>query len=170
VQGIVRVTTDVSEIFAKVATLRNRQVAIAATTLLAVSFGLLFFLRRTVVRPIQDLAACAEVLGRGQFDVCQPYTGPDEIGRLGQRFQDMAQSLSTAYKDLQAKNADLEKMVDDIMKFDDKAFEAFKRAMERTERIAKVASGGGPALEVGLKEEPAGAGPATLAGQLGRLW
>ena len=64
----------------------------------------------------------------------------------------------------------LEKMVDDIMKFDDKAFEAFKRAMERTERIAKVASKGGTALEVGLQEEPASVGPATLAGQLGRLW
>jgi hypothetical protein len=65
----------------------------------------------------------------------------------------------------------LEKMVDDIMKFDDKAFEAFKRAMERTERIAKVASqGGNKALEVGLKDEPAGGAPVTLAEQLGRLW
>ncbi len=114
VQGIVRVSTDVSGLIGKVATLRNRQIGIAAATLLAVSFGLLFFLRRTVVRPIQDLAACADHLGRGEFDACAPPTGKDEIGRLGLSFRDMAASLSRAYKDLQSKNAELEKTLEEL--------------------------------------------------------
>jgi len=114
VQGIVRVSTDVSELIAKVATLRNRQIAIAAATLLAVSFSMLFFLRRTVVQPIRELAACADQMGRGEFDVCQPRTGPDEIGRLGASFRSMAQSLSRAYSDLQTKNAELERTLGEL--------------------------------------------------------
>jgi hypothetical protein len=66
--------------------------------------------------------------------------------------------------------AHLERQVDDIMKFDEPAFEAFKRAMERTSKIAKVASQKGTALEVGLREEDASPGTTTLASQLERLW
>ncbi|MBI1724784.1 MAG: HAMP domain-containing protein [Candidatus Tectomicrobia bacterium] len=113
VQGIVRVSTDVSDLIAKVATQRNRQIAIAAATLLAVSLLLIFYLRRTVIQPIQNLAACAELLGQGMF-VCEPYTGPDEIGRLGGSFRNMAQSLSRAYGDLQNKNTDLERTLGEL--------------------------------------------------------
>ncbi|MBI3128339.1 MAG: HAMP domain-containing protein [Candidatus Tectomicrobia bacterium] len=114
VRGMVLVSTDVSEIIAKVAILRNRQIAIALATLLAVAFALLFFLRRTVVRPLQDLEACAGLIGQGQFDVCEPHTGPDEIGRLGTSFRKMAASLSRAYSDLQGKNAELERTLGEL--------------------------------------------------------
>ncbi|MEK6710660.1 MAG: adenylate/guanylate cyclase domain-containing protein, partial [Nitrospinota bacterium] len=114
VQGVVKVSADITDIHEKTVALRNRQIAIASATLLAVSLALLFFLRRTVVRPIQDLAACADLLGQGQFDVRQPRTGPDEIGRLGESFKNMARSLSRAYSDLQNKNAELEKTLEEL--------------------------------------------------------
>ena len=114
VRGIVRVSTDITEIHAKTIILRNRQIAIALATLLAVAFALLFFLRRTVVRPLQDLEICAGRIGRGEFDATTTYAGPDEIGRLGASFRSMAQSLSRAYSDLQGKNAELERTLEEL--------------------------------------------------------
>ncbi len=61
----------------------------------------------------------------------------------------------------------MNRQVDDIMKFDDQAFEAFKRALARTTNIARVAASSSPALQVGIREE---AESATLSDQLGRLW
>jgi class 3 adenylate cyclase/HAMP domain-containing protein len=113
-RAVVRVSTDVSEIIAKVAVLRNRQIAIALATLLTVAFAMLFFLSRTVVRPLQDLEACADRIGRGEFDAPIAHTGPDEIGRLGASFRVMAQSLSRAYNDLQGKNTELERTLEEL--------------------------------------------------------
>jgi len=61
----------------------------------------------------------------------------------------------------------MNKQVDDIMKFDDQAFEAFKRAMSRTTNVAKAAGKAEPALQVGIREE---AETTNLSDQLGRLW
>jgi hypothetical protein len=61
----------------------------------------------------------------------------------------------------------MNRQVDDVMKFDEPAFEAFKRALSRTTNIVKGAGGSGPALQVGISEEIE---PATLSNQLDRLW
>ena len=115
IRGIVRVSTDIGELDSKTADLRNRQILIALGTLAAVAFSLIFFLRRTIVRPIEDLAACAVRIGQGDFDACPPaQEGGDEIGRLGQSFRKMASSLSTAYADIQNKNVELEKTLEDL--------------------------------------------------------
>ena len=115
IQGIVRVSTDIGELDSKTADLRNRQILIALGTLAAVAFSLIFFLRRTIVRPIEDLAACAVRIGQGDFEAFPlAKEGGDEIGRLGQSFQKMASSLSTAYADIQNKNVELEKTLEDL--------------------------------------------------------
>jgi hypothetical protein len=67
----------------------------------------------------------------------------------------------------------LENQVDDIMKFDDKAFEAFKSAVDRATKVAKLGSGKGAnkALEVGLKSEAQEEEPTSLSSQLKNiLW
>ena len=113
-RGIVRVSTDISGLEERTASLRNRQITIAVTTLIVVSAVLILFLRRRVVIPIQELAEIAERLGQGEFDATLTYSGEDEIGRLGASFRDMAASLSSAYNDLQAKNADLERTLEEL--------------------------------------------------------
>jgi hypothetical protein len=61
----------------------------------------------------------------------------------------------------------MNRQIDDIMKFDDQAFEAFKRALSRTANIARTAGKSEPALQVGITGE---AEAANLSDQLGRLW
>jgi methyl-accepting chemotaxis protein len=114
VQGVVRVSTDVSGLEAKTADLGYRQIGIAAATMFIVGFALLFFLRRTVVSRIEGLAAAAAQVGRGDFENVPTVGGEDEIGRLGQTFRDMASTLSAAYQDLQSKNAELESTLDEL--------------------------------------------------------
>jgi hypothetical protein len=61
----------------------------------------------------------------------------------------------------------MNRQVDDVMKFDESAFEAFKRALSRTTNVTKVAGRSEPALQVGISEEIE---PTTLSNQLDRLW
>jgi hypothetical protein len=61
----------------------------------------------------------------------------------------------------------MNRQVDDVMKFDEPAFEAFKRALSRTTSVTKVAGRSEPALQVGISEEVE---PTTLSNQLDRLW
>ncbi|MEE9239819.1 MAG: adenylate/guanylate cyclase domain-containing protein, partial [bacterium] len=114
VQGIIRVSTDVSELEARTSALQNRQITIAIFTLIVVACALVFFLRRTVIRPIEVLAESAARVGQGDFGACPPGTGNDEIGRLCQTFHEMAGTLSSAYEDLQSKNTELEKTLEEL--------------------------------------------------------
>ncbi len=117
IQSIIRVSTDIDKLDSRTATLRNRQTHIALGTLVAVAFSIIFFLRRTIVRPIEDLAACAVLIGQGDFEACPPTKeGGDEIDRLEQNFRKMALSLNTAYGDIQNKNIELEKTLEDLRK------------------------------------------------------
>ncbi len=114
VQGIIRVSTDISGLDGRAVALRNRQIAIAIFTLIVVAFALVFFLRRTVIRPIEVLAESAALVGRGEFTACPPGVTNDEIGRLCQTFHEMAGTLSSAYEDLRSKNAELEKTLEEL--------------------------------------------------------
>lgn len=62
----------------------------------------------------------------------------------------------------------MNRQVDDIMKFDDQAFEAFKRALSRTTNVSKTAGKSEPAIQVGIRDEVVE--PSNLTDQLNRLW
>jgi hypothetical protein len=77
-------------------------------------------------------------------------------------------SLDMQEKGLISQGRDtMNRQVDDIMKFDEPAFEAFKRALSRTSNIAKTAGRSEPALQVGLKEDVE---VVNISNQLDRLW
>jgi len=61
----------------------------------------------------------------------------------------------------------MNKQVDELMKLDDKGFEAFKQAVKYLTSPVKTAGKNEPALQVGLKEETESV---TMVEQLGRLW
>jgi len=64
-------------------------------------------MRRIVVRPIGGLAGVARRIGDGDFSARADVRSRDEIGRLGQAFNDMTTKLAQAHHDLAAKNAEL---------------------------------------------------------------
>lgn len=88
-------------------------------TMLGAALALLVFviaaalavLRRGVLAPLTDLRACAARIARGDFGARSRYTGPDELGRVGDAFNAMADELAVAYRELEArvekKTADL---------------------------------------------------------------
>ena len=67
--------------------------------------------------------------------------------------------------------ADLDAQVDEIMKFDSKAFESVKKAVARMSNPVKVASAA-PALNVGLNDysETQAASETTIVDQLSQIW
>jgi signal transduction histidine kinase len=68
------------------------------------------FLVFRVVRPIRRVSSATQRLAGGNFDDRVPATGPDEIGELGRSFNAMADSLAQSRRDLESRNADLERL------------------------------------------------------------
>lgn len=75
----------------------------------------------------------------------------------------------------------LQRQVDDLMAFDDNAFDSFKKTVarllqERGLQVRTASAGGSPALQVGMQTEVGGGGHAavaeggSLASQLGLIW
>jgi len=82
---------------------------------LYISLGVVFFtmyvMHSDVLLPLRDLLRCAEQAGKGDLSVRARHTGEDELGRLGEAFNYMAEEMSRLYRNLEArveeKTADL---------------------------------------------------------------
>ncbi len=68
---------------------------------LAVSLGLWLYLRRSVVRPVTELAAATEAVAAGDLSTRVAVEREDEIGTLGHHFNAMTAELERSYRDLQ---------------------------------------------------------------------
>ena len=64
--------------------------AVAAAALVAV------LLSRRITRPVQELTEASERVARGDYDVHLTSKGPDELGQLALRFEQMARQLKEA--------------------------------------------------------------------------
>ncbi|MBI2553568.1 MAG: HAMP domain-containing protein [Candidatus Rokubacteria bacterium] len=107
VRGVVRITLGVEKLDAELRAARNRQIVIAALTILGVAATVVVFLGRVVLEPIARVAAAARRVGAGDFDVRVATVSRDEIGDLGRVINDMADHLKAARADLEARNAEL---------------------------------------------------------------
>jgi two-component system, NarL family, nitrate/nitrite sensor histidine kinase NarX len=84
------------------------------TTILGISLyitlGVVLFtmyvMHTDVLLPLRNLLTCAEKAGKGDFSVRAKHTGEDELGRLGNAFNVMAEDLSKQYKNLEARVAE----------------------------------------------------------------
>lgn len=76
-------------------------VAVIAT-LLVVIFSI-YLVHNILVQPLRELLAMADRIGQGNLTTRTDLTGEDEIGRLGQAFNHMAQDLSKLYHNLEAR-------------------------------------------------------------------
>ncbi len=63
----------------------------------------LYLARNDLVLPLRDLLSFAANVGHGNLAVRTEHTGSDELGRLGQAFNHMAEDLSRMYQNLEAR-------------------------------------------------------------------
>ncbi len=73
-----------------------RRLLIAGVVGLVVAGALAFWFSRRLVRPLIALAGAADIVAGGNYDVAISSRAPGEIGRLTERFQEMAARLKTA--------------------------------------------------------------------------
>ncbi len=79
-------------------------VAIAVTVLVVIIA--LFMLHRALLRPLNGLLDAARRIAGGDFGVRVGYTGEDELGRVGNAFNLMADELAEHYHSLEQRVAD----------------------------------------------------------------
>jgi len=87
---------------AKVLVLR---MVLGAALLMTLLIGALTLVlaRNDLILPLRNLLAFAANVGRGNLAVRTDHTGSDELGRLGQAFNHMAEDLSKLYQNLEAR-------------------------------------------------------------------
>ncbi|MFO7640766.1 MAG: histidine kinase [Candidatus Competibacteraceae bacterium] len=87
---------------AKIMAMRVILGAAVIATILVVIFSI-YLVNNILVHPLRGLLGLADQIGRGNLAVRTDLTGEDEIGRLGQAFNHMAQDLSKLYQNLEAR-------------------------------------------------------------------
>lgn len=86
---------------AKILVLR---MVLSAALLMTLLVGVLtlYLARNDLILPLRDLLAFAANVGRGNLAARTDHIGNDELGRLGQAFNHMAEDLSSLYQNLEA--------------------------------------------------------------------
>ena len=106
VRGVASIATSMAQTTAALNRNRNQQGLVAVLTILGVALTLSATIRHVVLRPIRDVAAAAQRIGRGDFSVRVPVTIEDEIGTLAAAVNQMAVQLHQSYTALEHKAAD----------------------------------------------------------------
>ncbi|MFB1489176.1 MULTISPECIES: histidine kinase [unclassified Thiocapsa] len=89
----------------RIAMLRLVQIVALALTLVAVLITMILVRHRVIV-PLGELLRCADSSRRGDFSRRTPFTGADELGRLGEAINRMAEDLARLYAGLEERVAD----------------------------------------------------------------
>jgi two-component system nitrate/nitrite sensor histidine kinase NarX len=87
---------------AKIMVMRVILGASVIATLLVVILSI-YLVYNILVRPLRGLLGLADQIGQGNLAVRTDLAGEDEIGRLGQAFNHMAEDLSKLYQNLEAR-------------------------------------------------------------------
>jgi signal transduction histidine kinase len=80
----------------------------SALTALVAGAGLGFGLHRSIIKPVEALAAGANAIAQGRFDYRVPVTGNDEFAAVSRNFNDMATALDEQNKRINAARTHLE--------------------------------------------------------------
>lgn len=113
-RGFIRVSTDLSDLQSRSATVRDRQMQLETAHLVIIGLALGIALWWVVTRRIKRLAEAAISVGQGELDAIPEMKGSDEISQLGKSLRDMTISLNTAHQNLETKTAELEHSVHDL--------------------------------------------------------
>ncbi|MBU1223834.1 MAG: type IV pili methyl-accepting chemotaxis transducer N-terminal domain-containing protein [Gammaproteobacteria bacterium] len=103
INDLVKQIEDAAE--AKIMVMRIILGASVIATLLVVILSI-YLVYNILVRPLRGLLGLADQIGQGNLAVRTDLAGEDEIGRLGQAFNHMAEDLSKLYQNLEARVED----------------------------------------------------------------
>jgi class 3 adenylate cyclase/HAMP domain-containing protein len=127
VRGVLRISLSLEDLDAELKRARNRQLTIAAITILGVTLTLLGFMGRVILRPLRRVAAVARRIGGGDFDARVEVARGDEIGQLGIAIDEMSARLKRVYHELEGKNRAL-----------DETLQSLKESMKRVELLEQI--------------------------------
>jgi signal transduction histidine kinase len=88
-------------------------IAIATAGAVLISGAVGFFIARRLTKPINHLAEVTTVMSEGDLSIRAPELGEDEIGRLSQGFNKMADSLQSSFTAIENERDTLRRFVDD---------------------------------------------------------
>ncbi|QTA92619.1 HAMP domain-containing protein [Desulfonema magnum] len=83
---------DMSGVILILTRLRNHMIFVMAVVLLFVIFTMFFFIRN-IMKPLDDMAKAAKKMADGRLDEIIPVRTHDEIGKIGERINDLAMNL-----------------------------------------------------------------------------
>jgi two-component system nitrogen regulation sensor histidine kinase NtrY len=108
---------DLQELQARRVPVRRLYYALFTLITLLVLFASVwagFFLARQVTRPVQELAKGTDALAQGDLSYRVRETGDDEIGRLGESFNHMADEIQRHRRDLVARRRYIETLLEAV--------------------------------------------------------
>lgn len=125
--------------------------ALAAGGTLAIAVGLVALvalLSRTVVMPLRDLLAMTRSMARGEWGQRVPVRTRDELGKLGEAFNEMSAQLAATYADLQEarlaeaqRAADLQRALDEIQQGQDEQARLLETIRQMSTPVVPVERG-----------------------------
>jgi two-component system nitrate/nitrite sensor histidine kinase NarX len=80
---------------------------LAAATFLFLVGAIVPVLRRSILKPIEELSQGVAEISGGNLDYRVPVAGPDELAMLAERFDAMRCALKASYTDMQRRNQEL---------------------------------------------------------------
>ena len=93
IRGAIEIRLNTSEERAELANLQRASVAYGVSTIVLVLTLLALGLYYTVIRPVQAIGSVADLVGAGRLDTTVDIHTRDEMGRLGQRVNEMVRGL-----------------------------------------------------------------------------
>jgi two-component system NtrC family sensor kinase len=134
VLGVVDVSISLAAVDSAIAERTGRIAWFSLVCVLAIAVGLTLSARRLVLRPVREMVKATERIGRGDLLALVPVYQEDELGRLANSFNDMADSLAKARAERLELLNDLERQVEERTA----ALKAAQAQLVQTEKLASL--------------------------------
>jgi len=133
---------DTEQAFSPVLDLRN-SFLLATILVLAVAVITVFFVARTISRPITQLKEAADRISKGELDLKIKATTDDEIGELARHLDNMRESIQTTNRSLHLQTKELEKANKEMTTKEQelaKAYDTLKESEKAKEEFISMVS------------------------------
>lgn len=133
---------DTEQAFRPVLDLRN-SFLLATILVLSVAVITVFFVARTISRPITQLKESADKISKGELDLSIKATTDDEIGELARHLDNMRESIQTTNRSLYSQTKELEKANKELTTKEQelaKAYDTLKESEKAKEEFISMVS------------------------------
>ena len=100
VRGVVKLTTSLAAVQSDIVATRKASLLVLGPALLATLLLTGFIMRRSVVRPIEDMTSAMRRASGGELDQQVPVSGKDELAQMAGSFNTMTTELLKTYEGL----------------------------------------------------------------------